>query len=337
MTQELPPPVQLMHLLFGFAASRAIGVTAELHIADLLEDGPKTAEELAEKTNVHARSLFRVLRACASVGVYSINEQKQFSLTPLAEPLLSSAPGSLRPFAEMITTDWTFQTWAELPYSVKTGKPAFDKVHGMTSFDYFWSNKKAGQQFNDAMTSNSAFASVAVVNSYDFSSISKLVDVGGGHGFLLASILSKYNTVKGVLYDMPAIVAEAKELLASHGVTDRCETVGGNFFDSVPEGADAYIMKHIIHDWSDEQCINILTNCRNALAPDGKVLVVELVLPEGNEPSLGKFLDLQMLQFLPGCERTEAEYRSLFDKAGLQLTRILPTPSPFSIIEGNLK
>ncbi|MDB5020817.1 MAG: methyltransferase [Pedobacter sp.] len=337
MTQELPPPVQLMHLLFGFAASRAIGVTAELHIADLLEDGPKTAEELAEKTNVHARSLFRVLRACACVGVYSINEQKQFSLTPLAEPLLSSAPGSLRPFAEMITTDWTFQTWAELPYSVKTGKPAFDKVHGMTSFDYFWSNKKAGQQFNDAMTSNSAFASVAVVNSYDFSSISKLVDVGGGHGFLLASILSKYNTVKGVLYDMPAIVAEAKELLASHGVTDRCETVGGNFFDSVPEGADAYIMKHIIHDWSDEQCINILTNCRNALAPDGKVLVVELVLPEGNEPSLGKFLDLQMLQFLPGCERTEAEYRSLFDKAGLQLTRILPTPSPFSIIEGNLK
>jgi hypothetical protein len=334
MTQELPPPVQLMQILFGFAASRAIGVTAELRIADLLQDGPKTAEELAEHTHVHARSLYRVLRACANVGVYSENSAKQFSLTPLAEPLLSNIPGSLRAMAEMITTDWQFKTWAELSYSVKTGQPAFDKVHGMSSFEYFWSNKRAGQQFNDAMTSNSAFASVSIVNSYDFSGIPKLVDVGGGHGFLLASILSKYPTVQGVLYDMPAIVAEAEKLLTSHGVTDRCQTVGGNFFISVPKGADAYIMKHIIHDWSDEQCITILQNCRTAMSPGGKVLVVEMVLPEGNEPSMGKLLDLQMLQFLPGCERTEAEYRLLFDKAGLQLTRIVPTTSAFSVLEG---
>jgi hypothetical protein len=334
MIQELPVPVQLMQVLFGFAASRAIGVTAELRIADLLQDGPKTAEQLAEQTNVHPRSLYRVLRACASVGVYSENAERQFSLTPLAEPLVSTATGSLRAFAEMITTDWQYQTWAELPYSVKTGTPAFNKVHGMSSFDYFWSNERAGQQFNDAMTSNSAFSSVAVVNGYDFSNIKKLVDVGGGHGFLLASVLHKYSTLEGVLYDTPATVAEAEKLLNAQGVADRVETVGGNFFESVPKGADAYMMKHIIHDWNDEQCISILQNCRNAMNEGGKVLVVEMILPEGNEPSIGKFLDLQMLQFLPGCERTEAEYRILFDRAGLELSRIVPTMSPFSVIEG---
>ncbi len=334
MIQELPPPVQLMQMLFGFAASRAIGVSAELRIADLLKNGSKTAEELAQETGVHARSLYRVLRACASIGVYSEDDKKRFSLTPLAEPLLSDAPGSLRAFAEMITTDWQFQTWAELPYSVKTGKPSFDKVFGMSSFEYFWSNEKAGKVFNDAMTSNSAFSSVAVVSGYDFSSIKKLVDVGGGHGFLLASILAKYETVKGVLYDTPAIVAEAEKLLAAHGVSEKCETIGGDFFENVPTGGDAYIMKHIIHDWNDEQCITILQNCSNAMTAGGKILVVEMVVPEGNEPSPAKFLDLQMLQYLPGCERTENEYRELFYKAGFELTRIVPTMSPFSIIEG---
>lgn len=334
MVHELPPPVQLMQMLFGFAASRAIGVTAELRIADLLKDDAKTADELARQTGVHARSLYRVLRACASIGVYSEDNEKKFSLTPLAEPLLSDTQGSLRAFAEMIACDWQFQTWAELPYSVKTGKPSFDKVHGKSSFDYFWSNEKAGKVFNDAMTSNSAFSSVAVVNAYDFSSVSTLVDVGGGHGFLLASILAKFGKVKGILYDMPAIVAEAEKLLKEHGVTERCETIGGDFFKSVPAGGDAYIMKHIIHDWNDEQCITILQNCREAMTEGGKVLVVEMVVPEGNEPSPAKFLDLQMLQYLPGCERTEKEYSELFDKARLKLTRIVSTMSPFSIIEG---
>ena len=334
MIQQLPPPVQLMQMLFGFAATRAIGVTAELRIADLLKDGAKTADELALQTGVHARSLYRVLRACASVGVYAEDSAKKFSLTPLAEPLLSDAPGSLRAFAEMISCDWQFQTWAELPYSVKTGKPSFDKVHGKPAFDYFWSNEKAGKVFNDAMTSNSAFSSFAVVNAYDFSSFKKLIDIGGGHGFLLASILAKNDNLKGVLYDMPAIVAEAEKLLKEHGVTDKCETVGGDFFTSVPAGGDGYIMKHIIHDWNDEQCIAILQNCRKAMADGGKVLVVEMVVPEGNEPSPAKFLDLQMLQYLPGCERTEKEYEGLLDKAGLKLTRIIPTMSPFSIIEG---
>ena len=334
MLQQPPPPVQLMQVLFGFAASRAIGVTAEFGIADLLKDGPKSAEELSHQTSLDARSLYRVLRACASVGVYAEDAEKKFSLTPMAEPLLSNVPGSLRAFAEMVTCDWQFQTWAELNYSVKTGLPAFDKVHGKTSFEYFWTNEKAGKVFNDAMTSNSAFTSVAVVNGYDFSTVSKLVDVGGGHGFLLASILAKYTNLKGLLYDTPAIVAEAQKLLKELGVTDRCETAGGDFFKNVPVGGDAYIMKHIIHDWNDEQCISILDNCRTAMIDNGKVLVVEMIVPEKNEPSIAKFLDLQMLQYLPGCERTEKEYHELFDKAGLKISRIIPTMSLFSIIEG---
>jgi hypothetical protein len=237
----------------------------------------------------------------------------------------------------MFTTDWQYQTWAELPYSVKTGKPAFDKVFRMPMFEYFWTNQKAGKEFNEAMTSNSAYASEAVLNNYDFSAASKVIDVGGGHGILLASILKKYPHLKGVLFEVPKVAEEAKQLIDSYGVTDRCERISGDFTESVPSGGDVYLLKHIIHDWNDEQCITILTNCRKAMAAGGKVLVIEMVLPEGNEPSIGKFLDLQMLLFLPGCERTEAEYRTLFDKARLQLSRVIPTPSPFSIIEGICK
>ena len=334
MTQELPAQMQLMQMLFGLTVSRSIGVAAELCIADKLRVGPKSAEDLAEQTDVHARSLYRVLRACASIGVFSEDSENRFSLTPLAEPLLSDAPGSLRAFAVMFTTDWQFQTWAELPYSVKTGKPAFDKVFGMPMFDYLWKNQKAGKEFNEAMTSNSAFASEAVLNSYNFSGASKVVDVGGGHGILLASILKKHPHLNGILFEVPAVAEEAKSLIDAYGVANRCERASGDFINSIPAEGDIYILKHIIHDWDDEQCITILSNCRKALAPGGKVLVIEMVLPVGNEPSIGKLLDLQMLLFLPGCERTEVEYRALFAKAGLELSKIIPTPSPFSIIEG---
>ncbi|MEJ7588195.1 MAG: methyltransferase [Ferruginibacter sp.] len=337
MAQQLPQPVQLMQMLFGFAASRAIGFAAELGIADLVKEEAKSAEELAQQTGMHSRSLYRLLRACASVGVFREDDSKRFNLTPLAQPLLTEVPGSLRAFATMINTDWQFQTWAHLPYSIETGKPAFNKVHGMSSFDYFWSHEKAGKTFNDAMTSNSAFSSAAVLDAYDFSGINTLVDVGGGHGLLLASILQKYPTLHGILFDMPAIVEQAKELIDSYGVSDHCERMGGDFFSAIAAQGDAYIMKHIIHDWDDEQCITILKNCRNTMTPGGKVLVVEMIIPGGNEPSIGKFIDLQMLLYLPGCERTEAEYRILFDKAGLQLTRIVPTMSPFRIIEGVCK
>ena len=334
MTQKLTPSVQLMELLFGSVITSAIGAAAKLCIADLLKEGAKTAEELARHGNLHPRSLYRVLRVCASVGVFSEDTDRRFSLTPLSEPLLSDAPNSLRAYAQVITTDWQFPIWAELPYTIRTGKPSFEKAFGMSAFDYLWTHPEAMKEFNDSMTSSSAFSIEAVLDSYDFSEVSKLVDVGGGQGLLLASIIKKYPHMKGILFDVPAVVEEAREIINSYGVTDRCEIVGGDFFASVPTTADASIMKFVIHDWNDEQCITILRNCRNALPKGGKILVVEMVLPEGNEPSIGKYLDVHMMLYGSGCERTEKEYRELFDKAGFELSRIVPTMSPFSIVEG---
>ena len=334
MTQELPPQAILMQMLFGYAPARAISIVAELRIADLLADGSKTAEELALTTKSHSRSLYRLLRACASVGIFSEGSDKRFSLTPMAEFLRSDNPESLRAFAEMLAHGEQFQTWSALDFSIQTGTPAFDKVHGMPIFEYYPTHPKSGQIFNDAMTSMSLGSSRAVMQAYDFSGITKLVDIGGGHGFLLASVLEKYPTMKGVLYDTATIVEEAKGLLEKQGVTNRCETVGGNFFESAPPGGDAYMMKHIIHDWNDEECVTILKNCRKGITEGGKLLVIEMVVPPGNEPSLSKLLDLQMLAVLPGCERTEEEYSALFGAAGFKLTRIVPTMSPYSVIEG---
>jgi hypothetical protein len=252
----------------------------------------------------------------------------------MADFLRSDHPESLRAFAEMLAHEEQFQTWSALDFSVQTGTPAFDKVHGMPTFEYYPTHPKSGQIFNDAMTSMSLGSSMAVIQAYDFSGITKLVDIGGGHGFLLASVLQKYPAMTGILYDTTPIVEEARELLEKHGVANRCETAGGNFFESAPSGGDAYMMKHIIHDWNDTQCVTILQNCRKGITEGGKLLVIEMVVPAGNEPSLSKLLDLQMLAVLPGCERTETEYSTLFNKAGFQLTRIVPTMSPYSVIEG---
>lgn len=331
---QLPPSAVMMQMLFGYSVSRAVGIAAELGIADIIKDAPKTADDLAALTGSHPRSLYRLLRACASVGVFSEDAGNRFSLTPLAECLRSDNPESLRAFAIMITSDIQFKMWAELPYSIKTGEPAFDKVFGMPNFDYYFSHEKEGKIFNDAMTSLSMGSSMIVLENYDFTGIKKLVDVGGGHGFLLASILKKYPEMTGVLFDNEVVVQEAKVLLQEHGVADRCATFGGDFFKTAPLGGDAYILKHIIHDWSDEECLTILSNCRRGIATGGKILVVEMVVPEGNEPSISKLLDLSMLAILTGRERTANEYETLLKKAGFEVTKIVPTMSPYSIIEG---
>ncbi|CAN5479168.1 methyltransferase [soil metagenome] len=333
-TTSLPPQAILLQMLFGYAPARAISIVAQLRIADLLADSPKTAEELALTTNSHPRSLYRLLRACASVRVFSEDSDKRFSLSPMAEFLRSDNPQSLRAFAEMLAHAEQFQTWSALDFSVQTGTPAFDKVHGMPIFEYYPTHPKSGQIFNDAMTSMSLGSSMAVIQAYDFSGINKLVDIGGGHGFLLASVLEKYPTMTGVLYDTAPIVAQAKELVEKHGVANRCQMVGGNFFESAPSGGDAYMMKHIIHDWNDAECVMILKHCRKGISEGGKLLVIEMVVPTGNEPSLSKLLDLQMLAVLPGCERTEAEYSALLNQAGFKLTKIVSTMSPYSVIEG---
>lgn len=333
-TSPAPPIAQLMQMVFGFVPARAISLVAELGIADLLVNAPQTAHELAAATQTHPRSLYRVLRTCASLGVFSEDDNHRFSLTALSDLLCSDSPQSLRDFSRMIGDNVQFKVWGRLDHAVKTGTPAFDEVFGMPTFDYYLSHPQQGKVFNDAMTSLSIGSSIAVLEAYDFSGIKTLVDVGGGHGFLLASILKKYPEIQGINFDVSALQTDAEALFTQYGVASRCNYTAGDFFESVPAGGDAYMMKHIIHDWSDDQCINILSNCRKGISTGGKVLLVEMVLPKGNAPSMGKLLDLQMLAVLPGCERTEAEYEALLQKSGFQLTRIVPTMSPYSVIEG---
>ena len=332
--QKAPPSAQLMEMIFGFALSRSIAVAAQFGVADLLKDGPKNADELAQTIGAHPRSLYRLLRALAGAGIFAEEADGRFSLTPLSELLRSDAPESLRAFAAMMANEVNFDTWAQLPYSIQTGEPAFPHKFGMQWFAWLEQNPAEGKVFHDAMTSLSAGAVAAVVSAYDFSGINKLVDVGGGHGLLLASVLSKYPNMKGVLYDAPSVITGAKDVFAAYAIADRCETVGGDFFQAAPAGGDAYILKHIIHDWNDELCVTILSHCRAGMTAGGKVLIVEMVIPERNVPAVSKSLDLEMLLFLSGRERNEAEYRALLGNAGFELTRIVPTPSAYSVIEG---
>jgi hypothetical protein len=331
---QLPPSARLMDMIFGFALSRSIAVAAQLGIADLLGAGPKSADELAESTGANPNALYRLLRALAGAGIFTEETDGRFGLTLLSELLRSDVPESLRGFAAMMANTVNFETWAHLPYSIETGKPAFPHKFGMPWFTWLGENPAEAKAFHDAMTSLSASAIGAVVSAYDFSGIKRLVDVGGGHGLLLASVLAKYADMRGVLYDAPVVVQGSKDVLVEHEVADRCEAVVGDFFQSVPAGGDAYILKHIIHDWSDEECLTILGHCHSGTTPGGRVLIVEMVIPEPNVPSVGKFLDLQMLLFLSGRERTATEYRSLLDRAGYDLTKIVPTPSAYSVIEG---
>lgn len=331
---DVPQAAQLMQMIFGFMTSQAISVAAKLGIADLLKDEARSADELAQATGMQARPLYRIMRALASVGIFAEDDTGRFRMTPLAEPLRGDAPDSLRDFSIFLGADWHWRAWGDLSGGAQGGQPAFERIHGQAYFDYLGVNPGPAQVFNDAMTSLSTAASAAVVNAYDFAGINRLVDVGGGHGFLLASILQQYPQMSGVLFDAPSVVEGAKDVIDGHGVSERCDAVGGDFFTSVPAG-DACIIKHIIHNWDDERAATILKNCHRSMAENGKLLVVEMVIPEGNAPSLGKLLDLEMLVlFLHAHERTEAEYRTLFERAGFRLTRILPTKSAYSVIEG---
>lgn len=333
-SQQMPPGARLMEMIFAFTLSRSIAVAAQLRLADHLKDGPKGVDEIARAIDVHPASLYRLLRALAGAGVFAEDVDGRFSLTPVSQLLREDAPESLRAFAALMADDVNFEIWAELPYSIQTGRPATQHRFGMPWFDWLGQHPAKGKEYNDAMTSLSAGAVIAVVGAYDFSGVRKLVDVGGGHGLLLASILSKYPDIEGLLYDAPVVVPGAAEVLAAHGVADRCTVVGGDFLRSVPAGGDTYILKHIIHDWSDDECVTILANCRAGMREGGKVLIVEMVVPDRNVHAISKFLDLEMLLFLTGRERTEAEYRDLLKRSGFELNRVVPTRSPYSVIEG---
>jgi hypothetical protein len=331
---ELPPRDALLRMTNAFQASQAIHVAATLGIADLLEDGPRSVDDLAQATGTHAPTLYRLLRALASVGVFAEEPDGQFRSTPLAEYLRTNAPRSLRAWAVQIGQQYLWTSWGHLLHSVRTGEPAFPELYGTTAWEYRQAHPEEDAVFNAAMTALSAGVVEAIVQSYDFSSMGVLMDVGGGEGVLLAAILAANPALRGVLFDQPHVVTGANELLERAGVADRCEVVSGSFFESVPGGADAHLLKSIVHDWDDIATVKILRACRAAIVNSGRLLVVEPIIRPGNEPDPAKFSDLNMLVMLGGQERTADDFKRLYVEAGLRLTDIIRTGSSMAIIEG---
>jgi hypothetical protein len=330
-----PSPRVVHELLSGKWVSQAIAVAAELGVADVLSDGPHSAAEIARATGASEDAVYRLLRALASVGLFASVGDRAFALTPNGEYLRSDVPGSARGRARYMGHGLTWRPWGELLHSVRTGEPAFDHVFGTGQFDYVKNDPEAATILNEAMTSVSHADATAVMDAYDFSGIDTLVDVGGGQGFLLAKILRTYPDMRAILYELPHAVQGAMDLLRQEGVLARCHIVAGDFFDSVPPGGDAYMMKLVIHDWDDQRANRILQNCHSVMRPRAKLLVVDYVIGGQDAPDIGKFVDLEMLVLTSGGrERTELEFRHLYDEAGFDLARIIPTKSLKCVIEG---
>ena len=330
---EPSPQDQVARLASGYWHTQAIYVAAKLGIADLLADGPKSADELAPATRTNPRALYRLLRALASLGIFAEDDRNRFALTPMAECLRTGVPGSVRSLAIM-RGEWQYEAWGQLLHSVRTGECAFEKVFGAPLFDHLAAHPDKGRLFDEAMTGVHGRETAAMLDAYDFSGIDVLADVGGGNGEVIGSVLTRYPAMRGVLFDRHAVAERARANLDAAGVAGRCDVAAGDFFASVPAGADAYLLRHIIHDWDDEQSVTILRNCRAAMGPRGKLLVVEGIVPPGNEPSVSKFFDLAMMVLPGGMERTEDEYRRLFEASGFALTRVVPTATWVSVLEG---
>jgi hypothetical protein len=326
------PAAQLGEIITGYWRAQAVYAVAKLGIADLLSAGPQKVEWLAASTGTHPPSLFRLLRALASIGVFAQTQDGRFEITPLAQPLCDHAPNSQRAMAIMMGEEH-FQCWGELLYSVRTGETDFDHHYGEPIFDYLSRRPEQATIFDAAMTSIHGRESSAMVDAYDFARFRVVADIGGGNGSTLRAVLERHSQMRGLLFDLPGVVERAKGNLQTWGLADRCQALAGSFFESVPSGADAYILRHIIHDWNDEQCRQILQNCHRAMASDARLLVVESVIPAGDEPCFGKWLDLTMLVMPGGKERTHEEFRELLDSAGFELCRVTPTRSEVSVLE----
>ena len=329
----LEPAEYLRRLFDDVEFSYLVVMAAQLGVADLLAFGPRSIADLSAATGVDAQSLYRVLRALASRGLFREEGDKRFSLTPLADPLRQDAPHSIRGQALWSGSDAYRRTWGDLAYSVRTGEPAFDHVYGKPFFDYLAEQPALAKIFNDVMTSDSSDEGAAIAAAHDFSRYRRIVDVGGGHGALLAAILDRYPGPLGVLFDLPDVVETARGAIDRHIAAGRVEKVAGDFSEAVPDAGDAYVLKWIVHDWDDEAAIRILANCRTAMAPAGKVLLVEVVVPQGTAGYDATSLDTAMLVFTGSRERTEGEYLGLLHRAGLTLVKTTPTASPFSILE----
>jgi hypothetical protein len=323
---NIDPQEKMLGFIGGFWIARSIYLAAKLGIADCFDDAPKTIAQLAAETETHERSLYRLMRALASVDIFTEVSERCFALTPLAATLKSDVPGSMRYVAIAQMGEDHSLGWSNGLHSLKTGETAFDAAAGMSVWDYYARHLEAGQVFSQSMTGMLTTVSQAVAETYDFSGFNTIVDVGGAQGSLISAIMRSHPHLKGILFDLP-------EIIATVNVDDNIQPIAGNFFESVPSGGDVYLMRAIIHDWDDEKSSIILKNCYQAMPERGKLLLVEGILPPGNDFSPTKFIDVIMLMMAGGRERTEEEYRSLLRSSGFELTRTIPTPSMFSIIE----
>ena len=332
---EVPLPVRMLDLINGFWVSKMIYVIAELGVPDLLAGGASTPAELAAATSVQADRLYRVMRALAGVGLFVEDGDGRFSLTELGATLTSDRPDSMRAFARMMPASYNWRGWDELMMGVKEHKIPQEEVLGMTGFEYMAQHPDDERVFAQAMASVSGAENPAVSAAIDLDGIATLVDVGGSGGHLLAQVLKDHAGVRGVLFDQPQVVEAAKQAPYLQGdLAERVTFEGGDFFAAVPEGADGYMMKYILHDWNDEQCVQILKRVREAMADGGRLFVVDNVIEPGNAPSWGKLLDINMMVLNGGSERTEEQFRAIFAAAGFELERVVGTRCPLSIVVG---
>jgi hypothetical protein len=322
--------MQMMQILWpGAVAVQAIHVAAKFALADLIASGPKSIEELADATQTHGPSMARFLRALTSLGIFAQDTTGRYRQTALSDTLRSDHPESIRATAMMLGAHFVWKPSGALELTVRTGEPSFERVYGAPFFEHQAAHPDDAAVFNAAMSSSPEYLA-AIVGAYDFSKFERIVDVGGGHGLLLARVLSANPQLRGVLHDLPAVVAGASAL-RQEPISQRCEIIGGDFFKGVPGGADAYMLKGIIHDWNDETALQILKNCRRAIHPDGTLLLVESVLTPSTDPATA-LMDMLMMVLTSGRERTESEFRSLLQEAGFSMVQVIRA-ARVSIIE----
>lgn len=329
----VPGNIALLEQITGSWTTQILYAAAQLGIPDELASGPRHANEVAQRTGADPDAVYRLMRALASKGVLRHRSDGKFALTPMGEALRADTPGSMRDMVLFIGHPAHWEDWGNFLDSVRTGETAVLKLRGKSFFDYLDTDAELAAAFNNAMSAMSDLATEPVLAAYDFTGFRRIVDVGGGHGRLLATILGGAPDAHGVLYDLPSVVDGAGPTLDTAGVADRCTVADGSFLESVPEGGDAYVMKSIIHDWDEDSALGILRNVRTAIAPHGKLLLLEMVLPERVSSQFSVVLDLEMLVTVGGRERTRAEYANLLGRAGFRLNRIVDTVTPMSIIE----
>jgi hypothetical protein len=330
---DLPGHTQVIQMATAFWMSRAVYAAARLGLADLLADGPRSVAALASATGTHEPSLYRLMRTLAGLGLFTSDGAQRFSLTPTGASLRTGAPGMARPTVLAMAGDWMWQAWSEILHSVETGGTGMERAWGQPVFEYLAKHPEQARHFGEAMWGFHESEPPAVAAAYDFSGVRTIVDVGGGIGHLMTAVLAANPGLRGILYDLPHVVPEARTHIENAGLTARCEIRTGDFFKSVPDGGDAYMLSRVIHDWDEQRCITVLRHCHRAMGTRGRLLLVETVLPPGDAPHPGKLLDLLMLVVPGGSERSAEEYTELLAKASFKVTRVVPTDSPVSVVE----